>query len=780
MRPFNHLNAKSLDEAIAALQKGEANVLGGGVDLLGTLKDNITPEYPKTVINLKTIPGLDYIKEEDGMMKIGATTRLADIARSELVAGKVAALAQASEATASPNIREMATIAGNIAQLPRCWYFRKLENRFYCDRKGGNTCYAIQGDNRYHSIFGGMKPHASPCTQECPAGTDIPAYMAELRKGNWDEAATIIMKANPFPMFTARICPHPCQDKCNQCEYGDNVNIHCVERSVADYIMKNTAKFFPKPAVETGKQVAIIGGGPGGMTAAYYLRKAGHSVTVFERQEKIGGVMRYGVPHYRLPKTVVDDVVDALTAMGIEFKCGVNVGKDITVEEIDEKFDGVFFGTGAWKQPILGIGGEDLALFGLNFLTEVNTYLEKTIGKNVLVCGGGNVAMDVALTAKRLGAEKVTLICLEKRHEMPASSEEIERAEEEGVQIFNAWGLGAVLTNEKGEVTGFDAKKCVSVRDATGRFNPVYDEEERWHIDCDYVLLATGQAVDISFLGEKFLDQLKSARGLIDIDRETYKTSRKGMYAAGDAATGPNIAIRAINGARIAAFNMSKELGVEIEGQLMTRDFVHCDQQGIDEHKLTPQPERPVGTRTLVDEDASSYSAEELDREIHRCMNCACYAVNPSDTAPALIALGAKVVTTKGVYDAEKFFAVNVLSNTKLAKDEIITEIQIPVPAEGTKSIYKRFAFRKSIDFPVVNVAISESKDKEYRVVLNAVAPVPHRCYAAEAVLKGKDITPELAEEAAAAAVADAEPFEANKYKIQIAKTLVKRTLLAM
>ena len=162
MRPFNHLNAKSLDEAIAALQKGEANVLGGGVDLLGTLKDNITPEYPKTVINLKTIPGLDYIKEEDGMMKIGATTRLADIARSELVAGKVAALAQASEATASPNIREMGTIAGNIAQLPRCWYFRKLENRFYCDRKGGNTCYAIQGDNRYHSIFGGMKPHASP------------------------------------------------------------------------------------------------------------------------------------------------------------------------------------------------------------------------------------------------------------------------------------------------------------------------------------------------------------------------------------------------------------------------------------------------------------------------------------------------------------------------------------------------------------------------------------------------------------------------------------------
>ncbi len=778
MRPFNHLNAKSLDEAIAALQKGEANVLAGGVDLLGTLKDNISPEYPRTVINLKTIPGLDYIKEEDGVLKIGATTRLADIGRSELVKRAAPALAEAADATATPNIREMGTLGGNIAQLPRCWYFRKLENRFYCDRKGGNTCYAIQGDNRYHSIFGGLKPHASPCTQECPAGTDIPAYMAELRKGNWDAAAEIILKANPLPMFTARICPHPCQDKCNQCEYGDGVNIHAVERSLADYIMEHVDKYYAAPAKETGKKVAIIGGGPGGLTAAYYLRKAGHSVTVFERQEKIGGVMRYGVPHYRLPKDIVDFVVDAFTKMGIEFKTGVTVGKDITVEEIDEKFDGVFFGTGAWKQPLLGIGGENLALFGLNFLTEVNTYLQKAIGKNVLVCGGGNVAMDVALTAKRLGADKVTLICLEKRHEMPASKEEIERAEAEGVEIYNAWGLGGVITDDKGQVIGFDAKRCTSVRDANGRFNPVYDEDERWKIDCDYIILATGQAVDISFLGDKFLEQLKSARGLINVDLSTFKTSRKGMYAAGDVATGPNIAIRAINGGRIAAQNMSKELGVEIPAQTMTRDFVHCDTDGISETKATPQPERPQAQRNLTDEDAFSFTADEFNREIHRCMNCACYAVNPSDTAPALIALGAKVVTTKRTLDAEEFFQVNVLSNTKLDKDEIITEIQIPVKAE--KSTYKRFAFRKSIDFPVVNVAISETADKQYRVCLNAVAPVPHRCYEAEKVLNGKDITPELAEAAGEAAVIGAEPFEANKYKIQIAKTLVKRTLLGM
>jgi len=361
---------------------------------------------------------------------------------------------------------------------------------------------------------------------------------------------------------------------------------------------------------------------------------------------------------------------------------------------------------------------------------------------------------------------------------MPASKEEIERAEAEGVKIVNAWGLGGVITDDKGQVIGFDAKRCTSVRDANGRFNPVYDEDERWKIDCDYIILATGQAVDISFLGDKFLEQLKSARGLINVDLSTFKTSRKGMYAAGDVATGPNIAIRAINGGRIAAQNMSKELGVEIPVQTMTRDFVHCDTNGIGETKATPQPERPQAQRNLTDEDAFSFTADEFNREIHRCMNCACYAVNPSDTAPALIALGAKVVTTKRTLDAEEFFQVNVLSNTKLDKDEIITEIQIPVKAE--KSTYKRFAFRKSIDFPVVNVAISETADKQYRVCLNAVAPVPHRCYEAEKVLNGKDITPELAEAAGEAAVIGAEPFEANKYKIQIAKTLVKRTLLGM
>lgn len=778
MKPFNHVNAKSLEEAAAVLNSGKARMIAGGADLLGTLKDNIIPEYPDTIVNLKSIPGLEYIKEEDGMLKIGALTRLADIARDETVKEKCYALHQAASVSGTPNIREQATIGGNIAQLPRCWYFRKAENRFNCTRKGGDTCYAIQGQNRYHSIFGGLKTHSSPCTRSCPAGTDIAGYMEYIRKGDWDAAARTIMKVNPLPMITSRICPHPCQDSCNQCQYGECVNIHAVERSVGDYILANIDKFYTKPENETGKKVAIIGAGPGGLTAAYFLRRMGHSVTIFERMEKAGGVMRYGVPHYRLPKHYVDDVVNAIVGMGVELRTGVTIGKDISMDEIDKNYDGIYFGTGAWKQPLLGIGDEELALFGLNFLVDVNTYLQKAIGNDVLVCGGGNVAMDVALTAKRLGAKKVTLICLEKREEMPASAEEIARAEAEGVEIFNSWGLGNVLTDANGKVTGLDSKRCVSVRDpVTNRFSPQYDENDRRVFESDYIILATGQAVDISFLGDKFLDQLKSARGLIDVDLSTFKTNRPGMYAGGDVATGPNIAVRAINAGHVAAMGMSRDLGYPIPAETRQSGFRTFDSTGIAQHESAKLGERPIAERTLVDEDEFSLTAEQTAAEASRCMNCSCYAVNPSDTAPVLIAMDAKIVTTKRTFAAEDFFDVGTLTNTALDADEIITEIQIPVVAG--KSIYKRMALRKTIDFPIVNLAI-RMVDGKSRICLNAVAPTPYRACKAEEVINAKGITEDSAAAAGEAAVADACAFEDAKFKIQIAKTMVKRALLEM
>ncbi len=776
MRPFYHINASSVEEASEAVRKHGVVALAGGGDLMDALKDDIFPEYPKTVVNLKSIPGLDFVKVEDGALRIGALTVLADVAGSPLVAENAPALAAAAKKAASPTLREMTTVGGNICQLPRCWYFRKLGNRFDCRRKGGERCFALDGDNRYHSIFGGVRIGRNPCELGCPAGTDIPGYLEAIRAGDMDRAADIILQDNPLPMFTSRICPHPCQDGCNHGCSGDSVNIHCVERSVADHIMANRERFYPAPEAETGKTAAIVGAGPGGLAAAYYLRRAGHSVTIYERQAKAGGVMRYGVPNYRLPRDVVDWVIDALEKMGVEFRCGVEIGKDITVEQLDAQYDGLLFCTGAWKQPILGIGGEELALFGLDFLTEVNTYLQKAIGRDVLVCGGGNVAMDVALTAKRLGAEKVTLICLEQRDEMPASSEEIARAEAEGVVIHNGWGLGGVLTDANGRVTGLDSKRCTAVRGADGRFNPQYDEADRTVYSSDFIILATGQAVDISFLGEKFLGQLQSARGLFDVDMETYRTSRRGIYAAGDAASGPNIAIRAINGGRRAAYSMSADFGAPLPERAVRQGFVHFDTAGAAEKNAVPQPEKPIGERNLVDEDASSYSPEDMLREAKRCTNCACYAVNQAELAPALLALDAVIVTNEREIAAADFFGVGVLRSTALKPGELVTEIRIPVRA-GVRSCYGRFSFRKSIDFPMVSFAIAADADKRYRIWMCGVAPVPVEAVKAEALLAGKAVTEELAEQAGLAAVEGAEPFEANAFKVQIVKTLIKRAL---
>ncbi len=778
MRAFNHINAKSIEEASAELKKAGAVAMAGGGDVMGALKDDIYSSYPETVINLKTIPGLDKIEYHDGELRIGALSVLADVEQNAQVKQFAPALAEAAGAASTPTLREMTTVGGNICQTPRCWYYRKLNCRFDCRRKGGDRCFAQTGDNRYHSVFGGARIGLTPCVRSCPAGTDIPGYMQAVREGDMDRAAEIIMQVNPLPMITSRICPHPCQDGCNQGERGEAVNIHCVERSVADHILRNISRFYPAPEKETDKKAAIVGAGPAGLTAAYYLRKAGHRVTVYDQHEKAGGVMRYGVPHYRLPRTVADKLTDALEGMGVVFRCGTAVGRDITMEQLEKEYDGIFLATGAWKQPLLGIGGEELAVFGLDFLSEVNTYLKKAIGRNVLVCGGGNVAMDVALTAKRLGAEKVTLICLEQRDEMPAGAEEIKRAEEEGVVIHNGWGLGSVMTDGR-KVTGLDSKRCVSVRDENGRFAPVYDENDRTVYESDFIILATGQSVDLDFLGEDFLAQLRSARGLIGIDKETYRTPHKGVYAAGDAASGPNIAIRAIAGARAAAKSMSADFGYPLTEMKKETGLTHFDREGAGRTLSVPQPERAAAERTLTDEDAGSYSIEQTVEEAKRCLNCSCYAVNQAELAPPLLALNAVIVTNERELPAEEFFGTGVCSTTALHRGEIVREIRIPVRA-GLRSRYRRFAIRKSIDFPIINLAITEDNEFNYRIWLGGVAPVPVRAEKAEELLKGREITPELAERAGIAAADGADAFELNSYKVQLIKTLIKRELTAL
>ena len=775
MKPFQHTNATTVNEATATLGDARSRVIAGGTDLLGTLKDNILPIHPARVINIKTIEGLDYIVEEKGSLKIGALTRIADIADNPAIREKWSALSQAAKSVATPHIRDMGTIGGNISQLPRCWYFRKAENRFNCNRKGGNECFAILGDNRYHSAFGGKRCHDSPCTEECPAGTDIPGYFAKLRDGDWDAAAETIMRANPFPAITSRVCAHLCQSACNRCQTDEGITTSGVERALGDYIMDNSQKFFLKPDKETDKTVAIIGSGPSGLSAAFYLRRAGNKVTVYDRKEEAGGMLMYAIPAYRLPKDIVRKLIKALEGMGIEFKLGVNIGEDIKPEELEKQYDSICYATGAWKRPVVGISGEELTVFGLDFLVEVKQWMDGKVGEEVIVTGGGNVAMDVAVTAKRLGAKKVTLACLEPRDRMPASDEEVARAEAEGVVIMPSWGLSKVV-EDGGTVKGMELKRCSNAWDETGSFNPQYDENEKLIINAQNILMAVGQRVDLSFLDEKY-QLLLDRHGFIGVNEDSQMTSRDGVFAAGDATTGPATVIGAISNGQKASYGVNQYLEI-LAGDRNNNSggFISSDIEGIKNKNALKLRELDTDKRRLDLEDSETPTSDEALIEARRCLNCGCYAVHPSDIAPVLIALGAEVITNKRTIAAEAFFEVATLSNTALGFDEIITEISVPALPAGAKSIFKKFALRKSIDFPIVNCAIVTGEDP--RICIGAIAPTPLRALKAEDALRGKVIDESVAEAAGEATLSGAKPFEATKYKLQIVKTIVKRALM--
>jgi NADPH-dependent glutamate synthase beta subunit-like oxidoreductase len=782
MRPFELINAATLEEAASLKGQRETDVLAGGTDILSVYKNAILKEHPKRVVSLTSIPEASGIEVGKGAIIVKAMTKLADIAESPELREKAAALAEAAHSVATPLIRNIATIGGNICQDVRCWFYRyphETGGRIDCARKGADCCYAIQGDNRYHSIFGGMRTHADPCVKGCPAGTDIPGYMDKIRAGDWDGAARIIMRVNPMPMCTSRICPHPCQDNCNQSRYGDCVGIYCVERSLGDYILKNAEKFYRKPAIETGKKIAVVGAGPGGLTCAYFMRRQGHDVTVIDAHEKAGGVLYYGIPHYRLPRNIVEDFTAAIAGMGVKFRMNTIVGKDILMDNLVAEYDNIYFGTGAWKQPILGIQGEELTRFGLDFLVDVNTFLQKAIDNDVLVCGGGNVAMDVALTAKRMGAKNVSLVCLEQESEMPATAEEIARAREEGVKIFNGWGMKRVITDKNGKAAGLESMRCTSVFDEKNRFNPTYDNDDTRTFDAAVIILATGQRVDTSFMGE-FGKRLNTERGLIEVDEKTFQTKNEKIFAGGDVVTGPNIAIRAINAGGQAAKVMNRKLGTPIVEETEDAGFITFDSAGIKDKKGAKLKELPLGKRTLTDEDTASLSVKEAEEEARRCMNCGCYSVSASDISPVLVAFGGKIITTKKEISAKDFFTAKLKSYDMLDPDELVTAVRIP-DMSGYVTGYIKDCIRPSIDFALISLAyayrLEHGKIADISLVFGGVAPVPVKLEEVEKFLIGKVPSADVAAEVGKLAVKNAAAMRRNSYKIVDANVMVKRLI---
>ncbi len=548
MKNFNHRDAENLEQAAGILKEepGRAKIIAGGTDLLSVLKHKLEPDYPETIVNIKSIEGLNHITADENGLRIGATAKLCDIAASPLVQDGYGALVDAAKSVATPLIRNLATIGGNLCQEVRCWYYRypdEIGGRIKCLRKGGDTCNAMTGENKNHSIFGARKVNLSGCSSNCPAHVDIPEYLAKLRAGDMEGAAAILLTSNPIPAITSRVCTHFCQMNCKRSEYDEPVNIGGIERYVGDYILEHSDHFMAPPTEESGKQVAIVGSGPAGLTAAFYLRKQGHRVRVYDKMEEAGGLLRYAIPEYRLPKEIVKKLIQALEHMGIEFLTGIEIGRDLPVSKLVEQYDSVFLNTGAWKRPLIGLDGEELTTFGLDFLIEVNQWMESKIGKDIIVVGGGNVAVDVAITAKRMGAANVVMACLEPEDQMPASAEELNRAREEGITILPSWGPKEILRDGK-DIVGLVLKRCTSVFDEQGHFSPAYDESQTSKLLGTSILMAVGQKTDLSFLGEEL--ELKVNRGLITVDPETMKTSRDNVFALGDVTTGPKTVVAAI------------------------------------------------------------------------------------------------------------------------------------------------------------------------------------------------------------------------------------------
>ncbi len=785
IRFFTHASAKSTDEATALLaeHRGRAAVIAGGTDLLGALKDKIHPADPELLVDLKPITGLRYVQEDKKGLRIGALTTLTEVATHPTIKAKVPLLAEAAKSVASPQIRNMATIGGNICQEPRCWYYRTPENLFHCLRKGGEKCSAFFGENRYHSIFGAAGEVAPPCASHCPLHIDIPSYMAAVRQGDLRQAAGMLLACNPLPAITGRVCPHYCEQNCQRCDFDEPVSVRNVERFLGDYILERPSDFYKAPKSATRKRVAVVGAGPAGLAAAYFLRQAGHQVTVLDKMSEPGGLLSYSLPLYRLPGEVVRKQVQALERMGIAFALNVAVGgKGFTLKDLRKKYDALFLATGTGSQKKLGIEKEGLLGSGLQFLMDARRGRATSVGRKVLVIGGGNVAVDVAISALRLGASEVTLACLESRGEMPAFPEDVEQALMEKVRILTSWGPLRLLEHG-GVPLGMELVRCTSVFDAEGRFRPTFDPAVTQTVEADQILVAIGQSADLSYADRS----LKTGHGLITVDGATAATNLPGVFAGGDATTGPASVVEAIAAGRRAAQAIHSYLAGGKEKAKPGNRVARSTRPAFNALALTKSeragvPERPLSQRKINQEDRPTLDQHTLEGEATRCANCACVAVNASDIAPALVALGASIKTTKRTIAADDFFAVHQKKGTVLDADEVVTEIAIPSPKAGNRQRFLKFRIRNSIDFPIVSVAsvftMENGRVKTASVALGAVAPLPLRAKEVEAYLKGRTLDETTAAEAGAIAVQGAQPLAGNKFKVQIVRALLRKAIL--
>lgn len=538
--------------------------------------------------------------------------------------------------------------------------------------------YDYRDNNRINCYDTGT----APCKTACPAHIAVQGYLKKAAQGKYTEALALIKRENPFPAVCGAICNRRCEDACTRGTIDQAVAIDEVKKFIAKQDLDAATRYIPpivKPSVDDTpwkEKIAIIGGGPAGLSCAFYLAEKGYKPTVFEKEQKPGGMLVNGIPSFRLEKNVVEAEIDVIKAMGVEFKCGVEVGKDITLDQLRaEGYKAFYISIGCQGGRKVGVDGEDAVgvQTGVDFLRNVNINPEgtKLTGATVVI-GGGNVAVDVARAAERCGDGKVDMFCLESRDIMPAAKDEVEEAEHEGITVNCGWGPKEILT-ENGKVKGIVFKKCLSVFDDQKKFAPKYDENDTKTVECENILLSVGQSI----LWGNLLSGSKVELGRGDCvvaDTVTYQTTEPDVFVGGDVYTGPKFAIDAIAAGKEGAYSIHRfvqpHCTLTIARNL--RKFVELDKNNLkidsydNSSRQVPGMEAAENAAKSFKDLRKPFTEEQVKAETARCLGCGASVVDPNKC------IGCGVCTTKCAFDAIKLSRdLPACSNMVVSEDKV-------------------------------------------------------------------------------------------------------------
>ena len=501
----------------------------------------------------------------------------------------------------------------------------------------------------------------APCKTACPAHIAVQGYLKLAAQGRYTDALALIKKDNPFPAVCGRICNKRCEDACTRGTIDQAVSIDAVKKFIAQKDLDAETRYIPPVVIASNRvktwaqKIAIIGGGPAGLSAAYYLATIGYKPTVFEKSAKPGGMMMYGIPSFKLEKDVIDAEIDVLRELGVEIKCGVEVGRDVTIQQLrDQGYEAFYIAIGCQGGRRPGVPGDQAAgtSIAVDFLHHALEDESQRMEGNVVVVGGGNVAVDCVKTAKRFGAAKVSMVCLEDRATMPASKNEIAEALEEEINICNSWGPKEVKVDEKGHVTAIVFKKCLRTLDENGKFAPVYDENDTMTLEADHIVFAIGQAIEWGSLLEG--TKVEFWRGNYPVaDPLTYQTAEPDIFVGGDVYHGPKFVIDAIEEGKCAAESLHRYVhkGADMKIGRNRRDFIMLDKDDIYVDSYDHAGRQEAGMDESIDphsfRDAhKTLTEEQVKIETARCLGCGASWVDPNKC------IGCGICTTKCMFDA--------------------------------------------------------------------------------------------------------------------------------